>query len=229
MEETMHRFAACRLIIAALLLAFTGSTQPLQAAETPANQFRHTLAVMHMLYGIEVRAAHRFQLFSKKAKEEGLHNIAHLFKAISISESIHASHFKELIEALGDKTATIDLSSIKAGTTDENLKYAATTELSEINNQYPRYINRITPERHEQAIEYVQFAWEAEKHHRKLIEEMKSSTARLFNRLLATFGASSESRYYVNQNCGATVTELPKSYCPVCHFPLDSYVEVTRP
>jgi len=228
MEEIMHRTAACRVFVAALLVAITGNAQMLQAEEQSSRHYRETLAVIQMLYGIEVRAAHRFQLFSERAKAEGHGNIAHLFRAISISESIHATHFKELIEALGDKTAAIDLSSIKAASTDENLKYASTSELAEINNQYPRYIARITPEGHAQAIEYVHFAWQAEKHHRKLIEQKKSRTARLYNKLLATFGAD-QSRYYVNQNCGATVTELPKSDCPVCHFPLDTYTEVARP
>jgi len=224
MEETLRRAAIWTLFIAALF-AMTSNSQLLFAAEKPAKSYSQTLAVMQMLYGIEVRAEHRFQLFSEKAKEEGHGNIAHLFKAISVSEGIHAGHFKILIENMGAKTATIDLSSVKADTTDENLKYASTTELSEINSQYPRYINRITAEGHEQAVEYVQYAWEAEKHHRKLIEEMKSSTARLFNKLLATFGAG-KSRYYVNQNCGATVTELPKDHCPVCHLHIDTYVEI---
>jgi len=224
----MHRTAACRMFIAALLLALTGNTLLVQAAENPGKQYRETLAVMQMLYGIEVRAAHRFQLFADRASAEGYANIAHLFKAIAISEAIHADHFKELIETLGAKTATIDLSSIKAASTDENLNYASTTELAEISNQYPRYISRITPERHTQAIEYVQFAWHAEKHHRKLIEKVKSRTSRLFNKLLASFGAN-QSRYYVNRNCGTTVAELPESDCPVCHFPLDSYMEITRP
>ena len=224
----MHRTAACRMFIAALLLALTGNTLLVQAAENPGKQYRETLAVMQMLYGIEVRASHRFQLFADRASAEGYANIAHLFKAISLSETIHADHFKELIESLGDKTATIDLSSIKVETTDENLKYASTTELAEINSQYPRYISRISPEAHKQAQQYIEYAWEAEKDHRILIEAMQSQTARLFNRLLATFGADGK-RYYVNQNCGATVTELPKEQCPVCHMPVATYLEVPRP
>ena len=228
MEDTMHRTAACTLFIAALLFAITGNSYLLQAADNPTKHYRETLAVMQMLYGIEVRAAHRFHIFSDRAIEEGHDNIAHLFKAISISENIHAAHFKELIENLGDQTATIDLSSIRAGTTDENLKYSATTELSEINSQYPRYIERISPEGHEKALEYIQYAWEAEKHHRRLIEEMRSGAARFFDRLLAPFGAG-ESHYYVNQNCGTTVTKLPKQECPVCRMPVETYIEVPRP
>ena len=224
----MHRTAACTLFIAALLFAITGNSHLLQAAENPTKQYKETLAVMQMLYGIEVRATHRFQIFSERAIEDGHGNIAHLFKAISISETIHADHFKALIESIGDQTATIDLSSIRAGTTDENLKYSATTELSEINSQYPRYIERITPEGHEKALEYLQYAWEAEKHHRRLIEETRSGAAHFFDKLLATFGAG-ESRYYVNQNCGTTVTKLPKQECPVCHMPVDTYIEVSRP
>ncbi|ATX80613.1 Rubrerythrin [Mariprofundus aestuarium] len=228
MEDTMHRTAACTLFIAALLFAITGNTHLLQAAENPAKQYRETLAVMQMLYGIEVRAAHRFQIFSDRAVEEGHGNIAHLFKAISISEHIHASHFKELIESVGERTATIDLSSIRAGSTDENLRYSATTELSEINSQYPRYIERISPEGHARALEYLRFAWEAEKHHRRLIDEMPNGAARFFDRLLAPFEAG-ESRYYVNQNCGTTVTKLPKQECPVCRMPVETYIEVPRP
>ncbi|NWF35327.1 rubrerythrin family protein [Mariprofundus sp. KV] len=228
MEETVRRTTAWTLFIA-LLFALTGNAHIVLAAEKPAQQHRETLAVMQMLYGIEVRAAHRFQLFSDRASAEGYASIAHLFKAIAFSETIHADHFKALIESLGDKTATIDLSSIKVASTDDNLAYASTTELAEINSQYPRYIRRIAPEGHQQAQQYIEYAWEAEKHHRKLIEEMQSQTARLFNKVLATFGAAGGKRYYVNQTCGTTVTELPEDHCPVCHMPVATYIEVPKP
>ncbi|ATX81066.1 Rubrerythrin [Mariprofundus ferrinatatus] len=224
----MHRPAAWTMFTAALLLALSGNIQHSQAEDAASKPYPETLAVMQMLYGIETRAEYRFNLFSERAKEDGYGRTAHLFKAISLSESIHAAHFKALIEELGGTVAMVDFSSIKAESTKENLEYAATTELAEINNQYPRYIDRINPENHQQAMEYVRFAWEAEKHHRALIVKVHSGADLFFDKLLSSMDATS-SRYYVNRNCGTTVSKLPPDACPVCHLPINSYVEVARP
>lgn len=223
----MRQPAAWTMFIAALL-AMSGNIHLVQADENPEVQYKETIAVLQMLYGIETRAHHRFDLFSKQAVTEGRHNTAHLFKAISISEEIHAKHFREILESLGIRIMAVDLSSIKATSTRENLKYAIKTELSEINHQYPRYIERIKSEDHKKALEYIHFAWDAEKHHRKLLGKIKSAPVRLISRLLSPLGIGNK-HYYVNRNCGATVTQLPDSQCPVCRLPVETYLEVPRP
>ncbi|MFC1537054.1 ferritin family protein, partial [Pseudomonadota bacterium] len=117
---------------------------------------------------------------------------------------------------------------IEVSTTKENLKYATKIELAEIDRQYPRYLKRIKPEGHEEALEYLTYAWEAEQQHRDLIKDIRSGTGIFYSMLLKYF-SSNPSRFYVNQNCGTTLTELPEGGCPICHQPLETFVEIPKP
>ncbi len=200
----------------------------LQVEELQKPQYPETIAVLQMLYGGEVRARYRYLEFAKVAKADGHDNIAYLFKAIAHSEAVHEKNFKRILETLGSKAAHVDLSSIKVSTTKENLKYATEVELSEIDTEYPRYIQRVGPEQHAESLKYINYAWEAERQHRALIKEIQGGTGMFFSMLLEHF-RKEDSVYYVNQNCGATVTELPLEDCPICHEPLDTYTVVPAP
>ncbi|GAV20199.1 rubrerythrin [Mariprofundus micogutta] len=242
MNSKVWESSACLWLFAALFGLF-GHIAPLQAEEAETEklqsaelqpeeskkpQYPETIAVLQMLYGGEVRARYRYLEFAKVAKADGHENIAYLFKAIAHSEAVHEKNFSRILESLGTKAATVDLSSIKIETTKENLKYATEVELSEIDTEYPRYIHRVSPEKHLVALEYINYAWEAERQHRELIKEIQSGTGMFFSMLLEHF-RKNDSTYYVNQNCGATVTELPLDRCPICHKPLDTYIVVPAP
>ena len=227
MLKTMPIPALSTWFIAALFISF-GTTPVLQAQENQIQKHQETIAVLHMLYGSEIRATHRFELFSKTAQDEGNQNIAYMFKAIAASEAIHARNFKRILGSLGIAVAQIDLSSIKSTTTKENLKYASEIELAEIDVEYPRYIHRISPEAHQEALELVNYAWETERQHRELIKDIQSRTGMFFGVLLERF-RNKVSKYYVCQHCGATITELPVDACPICYKPLEIYIEISIP
>ena len=227
------------ILMLAVMFSFTCSIPVLQAEEGLTKQieqaeqeqielYPETIAVLQTLYGNEVRARHRYQLFSATAKADGHTNIAHLFKSIAASEAVHERNFSRILESLGAKVPEIDLSTIKASITQDNLKYATNVELSEIDKEYPQYISRVSPENHKEALEYINYAWEAERQHRELIKEIKSGTGFFFSVLLERF-RENKSTYYVNQHCGATVMALPEGACPICHKPLDTYKEVPKP
>jgi len=215
-------------LVVAALLNLPNGIPALQADESLAQQYPETISVLQELYGNEVRAGHRYQLYSDVAKADDLVNIAHLFKALSVSEAVHAAKFKVVLESLGVKPQEIDLSKIAASGTRENLKYATNVELAEIDQEYPAYLRRITPELHRKALEHVNYAWASERQHRELIKKIQSGTGMFFSMLVKYF-YENDSRYYVNNNCGATVTELPEGNCPICHFPLDTYKEIPKP
>jgi len=226
----MRHSAACTWFLAALF-AFIGNTPFLHAEEievSPQQPYTETIAVLQMLYGGELRARYRYLEFAKVAKADGHTNIAHLFKAIAESEQVHEQNFKRILQSIGVEPAEVDLTSIKIQTTKENLKFATEVELAEIDTEYPRYIHRIGPEQHQEALEFINYAWEAERQHRELIKEIQSGTGMFFSILLERF-RTKPSTYYVNQNCGATVTELPLDDCPICHKPLDTYTAVPAP
>lgn len=217
-----------RTIFIAALLTLINGIPALQADEDQVQPYPETISVLQELYGNEVRAGYRYQLYSGVAKADDLMNIAHLFKALSVSEGVHAAKFKMVLESLGAKPQEIDLSKITASSTRENLKYATNVELAEIDQEYPAYLRRITPELHRKALEHVNYAWASERQHRELIKKIQSGTGMFFSMLVKYF-YENDSRYYVNNNCGATVTELPEGDCPICNFPLDTYKEIPKP
>jgi len=212
----------------AALFALSGSIPLLQAEEGSKQQYSETIAVLQLLHSAEVRAQHRYLAFTKVAISDGHINIAHLFKALAASEAVHARNFKRILGTLGAEVINVELSSITVSTTKENLKFATQVELSEIDIEYPRYIKRITTEAHKEAVKYIKYAWKAEHQHRDLIKEIQSGTGIFFSMLLKRF-RNRDSRYYVCQNCGSTITALPVDACPICYKPLDIYLEISAP
>ena len=53
-----------------------------------------TIDNMQSAYKGEMTATAKYEAFSKKAQEEGLHSIAVLYNAVSVAESIHARNHK---------------------------------------------------------------------------------------------------------------------------------------
>ena len=65
-----------------------------------------TIENMQSAYKGEKTATAKYEAFSKKAEEEGYHNIALLYNAVSAAENIHATNHKAVIEDAG---ATVEL------------------------------------------------------------------------------------------------------------------------
>ncbi|MDX8405485.1 MAG: rubrerythrin family protein [Mariprofundus sp.] len=213
-------------------LAVLAIPRPLWAVADPKISYRETIAVLQMLYRGEVEAMLRYEACQAQALKEGHENIAHLFAAISASESVHAAHFSKLLVSMDVQVdspevvaATMDL---KVGSTKENLRYATDVELSEIDVHYPQYLARIKGEKNKKAQKNITYAWEAERQHRALISEIQSGTGFFFGTLLRRF-RSTDTRYFVCQNCGSTLTVMPTEKCPVCGFLLRWYQEIPRP
>ncbi|RLL52207.1 rubrerythrin [Mariprofundus sp. EBB-1] len=214
-------------VLIALVTGF-GNSAIVQAAEKEAPQYPETIAVLSMLYASEVKAGYRYQLYTKAALVEGHDNIAHLLSAMAVSEAVHAKSFKYLLSLMDVVPAEVDLSAINASKTKDNLKFATEVELSEIDKEYPLFLKRIKPEGHAEAIRNIEFAWQAEKQHRALIKEIKGGTGMFFGMLLKYF-RKNPTHYYVNDVCGATVTEMPEDKCPICHNPIITYREIPKP
>ena len=101
----MHRSARSALLIA------TGVPLFLAAAPGPALTLEHgsdypeTIAVLIEIYHDEIRAYSAYKVYAEKAQEEGFPKIAALFRAITVSEMIHARNMRHLLEGLGEEVA----------------------------------------------------------------------------------------------------------------------------
>ena len=99
--------------------------------------------------------------YAHKAIDEGLVEVAQLFREAAGAEIVHAlSH----LNALG-----------VVGTTKENLEEAAAGESLEILSMYPKFIEEAESEQREAAAKSFRIAFEREKHHRTMFRQALKS------------------------------------------------------
>jgi len=185
--------------------------------------YPQTIAVLQTLYRGEVLARERHLAFAAVAVQEEHDNIAYLFKALAASEEVHAKNFGRILSSLGIEIPDVDLSTIQVLSTKQHLKFTVEIELGEIDTECPAYLRRIAPEKHKEDWN----GWQSEKQYKGLLKQIKSGTGFFFSTLVKRFRNQSNT-YYVNQNCGGTVTELPARAYPLCYNVLDTYVEISR-
>jgi len=140
----------------------------------------------------ESQANRKYLAFARKADEDGLPQVARLFRAAAAAEAVHAfNHFR----AAGE---------IKS--TEENLKDAIAGEHYENSEMYPAFIKDAEAEDDKKALRSFNFANEVEKVHEQLYKEA-----------LATLGSPEETYdYYICPVCGYTHARTAPETCPIC-------------
>jgi rubrerythrin len=111
----------------------------------------------------ESMAHMRYMIFSKKALDEGYHNISRLFKAISFAEKVHATnHFKTLANLKG----TVD-----------NLQTAIDGETYEVEEMYPSFNAVAKLQEEAGAVQSINYALNTEKIHAAMYKKAKQAVA----------------------------------------------------
>jgi rubrerythrin len=187
-----------------------------------ASNYSGTIQILQNLYKDEIQAFHNYRAYARKAESENLPNIAKLFVAFATSESIHARNFKTILSELGSEPQEQLEINLEVSSTKNNLGRATKVELEEIDKKYPQFIETLKAENHEAAIQFTTYAWESEKQHRDLIKRIKSGTGIFFGLLKKEF-IETPTDYFVCQNCGSTLTEIPETICPICGSPAAKY------
>jgi len=150
----------------------------------------------------ESQAGRKYTAFAKKAEAEGYLQIAKLFRAAAMAESIHAiNHLK----ALGG-----------VGSTVENLNAAISGENYEVVSMYPPMIAQAEADGDQKAATSLKWAYEVEKVHEALyryaLEHMDPNAP--------------VPEYYVCPFCGYTHQGKFEGKCPVCGTPAEKFEKV---
>jgi rubrerythrin len=150
----------------------------------------------------ESQAGRKYTAFAKKAEDEGYPQIAKLFRAAALAESVHAiNHLK----AMGGVSST-----------SENLKTAIAGENYEVTSMYPGMIADAEAEGEKKALTSFKWAYEVEKVHEALyryaLEHMDPDAPVL--------------EYYVCPICGYTHEGKFEGKCPVCNTPGEKFLKV---
>ncbi len=189
-------------------------------------KYPETIIAINGVYLDESRAQIRYVAFAKKAQEEGYPFIAYFFKALSVSEGIHARNARDVLCDLGSAPRKEEFEP-EVNTTRENLKFATSFEINIIENVFPEYLKKITPENHEQAICSLTNELETERQHLDLLKKIQKGTGAFFGMLAKKFEGTPVD-YFICQVCGATTIERPVATCPVCKADASRYMTVAK-
>jgi len=151
----------------------------------------------------ETNASHKYELFAKEADAEGYTQIAKLFRAVSMAESVHRNNHKAVILSLGGKPDIISYDKVIVKTTKENLKSPLKGEAYEKNVMYPNFIKQANVDKIPSAVKTFSYAENAEKQHEQLFKDA-----------LKNIGKNTPVDYCVSKISGATYAKSPSAPCP---------------
>ena len=139
----------------------------------------------------ETQAARTYLAFAQRAEEEGLKQVAKLFRAVAEAETVHALAHLRVLGGIGDTAA--------------NLAAALGGETKGFTSRYPEMIKQATKEGFETALKSFTYANAVEQIH-----------AQLYQRALAQLGKNPQADYCVCLVCGNTVEGAPDGPCAIC-------------
>ena len=108
----------------------------------------HTTKNLRDAFAGESQANRRYLAFSRKAEEEGLPNLARLFRAIAESEAVHAWNHLQALKGIR--------------TSAENVEEARNGEVEEYKGTYPMFIDQAKRDLDNDALKSFIWANEAE-------------------------------------------------------------------
>lgn len=156
---------------------------------------------VHTAFVEEAKAHERLLMFAKKAEEEELPQIAHLFRAVAAAEGIHSRRHFAMLESVAD--------------TQTNLERSFQSENTVNGIHYPAMI-REAEEEGEAAVSVV-FSQ---------IRDVEAFHANLYKRALNNLIAQRSTEYYVCTVCGYVAEREPPENCPVCNAPKSSFEKI---
>ena len=160
-----------------------------------------TLEDLMAAFAGESQANRKYLAYAKKADQEGLPQVAKLFRAAAEAETIHAhAHLRN---------------AKKIGTTAENLQDALAGETYEFTKMYPEMIKDVEAEGGKAIAQYMGFVNEVEEVH-----------ANLYKKAIADPAGLPAVDYYICPVCGYTHEGPMTEACPVCKAPAKGFYKV---
>lgn len=149
---------------------------------------------VHDAFVGEAKAFQRLLTFAKKAEEEDLPQIAHLFRAVATAEGVHSRRHFALLESVAD--------------TQSNLERAFQSENAVNGVHYLKMLQEAEQDGEGGAALVFSQARDVEAEH-----------AKLYRKALDHLIAQRSTDYYVCTVCGHIAEREPPESCPVCGAP----------
>ncbi len=152
----------------------------------------------------ESQANRMYLAFAKKAEEEGLTQIAKLFKAAAEAETVHALNH---LRVMGQVKTTAD-----------NLGTSVSGETYEFKSMYPKMIEEAKAEGNKKAVQSFDYANKVEQIHANLYQ--KALDALKNNKPVPA------ADIFVCPVCGNTFEGKAPDICPIWATPKDKFVKI---
>lgn len=164
---------------------------------------RMTQTNLEAAFAGESQAHMKYLIFADKAEQEGLANVARLFRAISFAEQVHATnHLKALAHV---------------GGTADNLQAAIGGETYEVEEMYPAFIAVSELQEEKGATRSEKWALEAERVHAGMYEQARQAVIAGRDAQIGDI--------YICSVCGWTVEGEPPDRCPICGALREKFVK----
>lgn len=177
-----------------------------------------TVENMQAAFKGETTASAKYAAYSKKAEQEGFHQIALLFKAASTAENIHANNHKAVLQESGISVPVITPEYI-VGSTKENLEDAIKGETYEATTMYPQFLTVAQQAGDQLALISLNYAYKTEKKHKVMYEK---ALAALQNNTANTLPAV----FYVCSTCGNTYETTAPARCGISMTKSDRFIKI---
>ena len=192
-----------------------------------ATPYPKTNRVLRNAYFAETIANQHYVAYAARAIDEKFPNIAYLFQAFAMSESIHASNCKRVLAELGQQVPIINVSLTVKGTR-ANLRRAAGKEVEKINTVYPSFLKELETEAYPNAIAVCMYSWHSHKQHEAKIREIQKYAGVFFGTVAEEI-EDLKLDFHVCDVCGSTIDAPPVALCAICNQPMTCYSKVVRP
>ncbi len=208
------------LAAAAIIVVFQSfkSNSPVKTETKDANAI--SFQNMQDAFKGETTASAKYAAYSKKAEEEGFHEIALLFNAASKSEKIHATNHKAVLLE-GGQTVPVITPEFSVKLTKENLKDAIAGEGYEISTMYPDFITNANTAKNQFALVSLNYAYKTEQKHKPFYEKALAALERNNVKSLPTV-------YYVCPTCGNTYDTTAPKRCGISMTSSEKFIKITN-
>jgi rubrerythrin len=153
----------------------------------------------------ESKANRMYLAFAKKAEQDGLPQVAKLFRAAADAETVHAhSHFR----AMGG-----------IQNTEQNLRAAIEGEAFEFQKMYPKFLQQSELENNKPATRSFSYALAVEEIHHSLYSEALEA--------VKSGKDLPQTDIYVCEVCGNTVKTDAPNKCPICGAVKSKFKKIT--
>ena len=104
-----------------------------------------TIKNLNVAFRGESNAAHKYEIFAQKADKDGYSQVAKMFRAISMAESIHRNNHKAAILELGGKVDVVEFDKVTPLSTKKNIVESLLNDLPEFSKNVFRCVGNTYP------------------------------------------------------------------------------------